>query len=164
MLYSNRHEEQEHRRQYDTVNRCKAAKKQEESAQALRADSEKVMKATQSACKAAQLKVQRTMQDNIGELQSMRKRLQSAIEQSNTKMMQTTDTMRQTATELSSHNAPCNLAQTRLKLRGQRPERENISDPVRDALDQQMQSLQKNMEHLDMRHNNEKDALMQLHQ
>merc|ERR1719235_1199624 len=122
------------------------------------------MKATQSACNAAQLKVQRTMKDNIGELQTMRKRLQSAIEQSNTKMMQTTDTMRQTATELSSHNAPCNLAQTRLKLRGQRPERENISDPVRDALDQQMQSLQKNMDHLDMRHNNEKEALQKLAQ
>merc|ERR1719498_1484038 len=92
----------------------------------------------------------------------MRKRLQHAISQSCAKIDQTNATLRQTASELSSHNAPCNLAQTRLKLRGQRPERENISDPVRDALDQQVQALQKNMEHLDMRHNNEKDALQTL--
>merc|ERR1719160_1455418 len=122
------------------------------------------MKSTASACNAAQLKVQRTMQDNIGELQHMRKRLENAIAQTQGKIDQTNSTMRQTAAEISSHNAPCNLAQTRLKLRGQRPERENISDPVRDALDQQMQSLQKNMDHLDMRHNNEKEALQKLAQ
>jgi tektin-3 len=162
ILYSNRHEEQEHRRQYDTVNRVKAAKKQEMAAEALRAESVKVMQATSSACNAAQLKVQRTMQDNIDELQTMRKRLQHAIEQSNQKINQTNSTLRQTAAEISSHNAPCNLASTRLKLRGQRPERENISDPVRDALDQQMASLQKNMESLDVRHNHEKDALQKL--
>merc|ERR1719235_85100 len=122
------------------------------------------MKATQSACNAAQLKVQRTMKDNIGELQTMKTRLTNAIEQSQAKINQTNATLRQTAAEISSHNAPCNLAQTRLKLRGQRPERENISDPVRDALDQQMASLTKNMESLDTRHNHEKEALMKLHQ
>jgi len=164
ILYSNRHEEQEHRRQYDTVNRVKAAKKLEAAAEALRADSVNVMKATSSACNAAQMKVQRTMQDNIDELQTMRKRLQFSIEQSNAKIDQTNHTLKCTAAEISSHNAPCNLAQTRLKLRGQRPERESISDPVRDALDQQMASLTKNMDQLDTRHTHEKEALMKLHQ
>jgi len=162
ILYSNRHEEQEHRRQYDTINRVKAAKRQEVAAKELREESVNVMKSTASACNTAQLKVQRAMQDNIGELQHMRKRLESAIHQSEDKMMQTTSTLRQTAAEISSHNAPCNLAETRLKLRGQRPERENISDPVRDALDQQVEALKKNMETLDVRHNYEKDALMKL--
>merc|ERR1719420_875442 len=66
-----RHEEQEHRRQYDTVNRAKAAKKLEQEAQALNAESERVIQMTASACNTAQVKVQRANQENINELNTM---------------------------------------------------------------------------------------------
>jgi len=164
MMYGSRHEEQEHSRQYDTVNRCKRAKKREQVAQELRDDSAKVMKTTYSACQTAHIHVQKQMQVNIDELQHMRKRLTNGIEQSNAKISHLQNTIVQTANEIASHNAPFNLAKTRLNLRGQRPGRENISDPVRDALDQQMASLDKNMEDLETRQQHEKQALGKLQQ
>jgi hypothetical protein len=162
ILYENRHQEQEHRRQYDTVKRIAKAKKCEQVAQALRDESCNVMKTTASACATAQMHVQRKMLDNINELNHMRQRLNQAIAQSNQKIQQTTGCLQVTAGEIASHNHPMNLTNTRLKLRGQRPERENIADPVKDALDQQMSSLQRNLENLEQRHVDEKTALQRL--
>merc|ERR1711904_153510 len=92
----------------------------------------------------------------------MLNRLRNAHDQTIGKIPETTYTMKATGQEIASLVAPLNLVDTRIRLRGQRPERENISDPVTNAMAQQKESLQKNKDALENTHNNEQQALRTL--
>jgi len=160
--YSNHPEEQENRRQIDTMDRLRRAKKREEEAQKLREDSEALMQQTEQQCIAANGRMNEQMNKNISELQNMIQRVRGTIHNQEDRISKLVEVLARTADEMASHNAPCDLLRTRMNLRAQRFAQENIHDPVKDALDKQAATLQKNLSHLEGRQENEKQAMAQL--
>jgi len=162
--YTNHPVEQEAARQVETMNRVRRAKKREEEANKLREESEQLSKQTEQQCIAANSITNDKMNRNIAELQEVMKRLKGTVRDHENRIAQTYDVLSRTADEMSSHEDPFALANTRRALRNQRMPQENIHDPVKSALDKQVSGMQKNLHALDDRHEQEKKALAGLQQ
>mmetsp|Transcript_47905 Transcript_47905/g.111751 ORF Transcript_47905/g.111751 Transcript_47905/m.111751 type:complete len:500 (+) Transcript_47905:68-1567(+) len=161
-MYASHPETQEHRRQLETVMKSRQAKKKEEQADAMRQESALLMRTTSNSCSASQGRTKLAMDKSIAEVRGIIQKLHQAIKNQEVRIAKTTGALECTSEEIACHEAPYNLATTRLTLRQQRKYPENIRDPVRAALDEQVKAFRSNHEALETRQSDEKEALQDL--
>mmetsp|Transcript_750 Transcript_750/g.1580 ORF Transcript_750/g.1580 Transcript_750/m.1580 type:complete len:501 (-) Transcript_750:181-1683(-) len=161
-IYASHPETQEHRRQLETVTRTRQAKKKEEQADAVREESSRLMRQTSNNCNAAQGRSRLALDKSISEVRVIIDKLKLAIKNQEALISKTHGSLENTSEEMAIHEAPFNLATTRLTLRQQKKHSENIRDPVRAALDEQVKALKVNQEQLESRQADEKEALQDL--
>jgi len=162
-VYSTRHIENDHNRQFDTRVRIQKARKCEQAARALKDECVCLVKTIADSCAASQANTHKRMKESIAELRSVRKQLMQALEATKDRTSQTTNTLSQTAGEINKQDEPFGLALTRRRLRQQRHPTERIDDRVNIALDNQTAVMQRNMNSLLHRHSAEASALKRLH-
>lgn len=160
--YTNRFEESEHKRQYDTLMRDRRAKKREEEARSLRGTNAEIISQLETRCTSARKHTEARLCERIEETTEMRRRIMGAVEVTNAKIHKLTSCLNQTGEEIAAFEQPLDIAHTRQKLRAERPTKERIGDEVSDAIATQLRSLHLNKTALQKRHKEEQDSLRRL--
>jgi hypothetical protein len=161
-MHSAMHTQEEEKRQQETVTRIHKAKEAERAAYALREENNQNIQRTTNECAFALNAVEKALQKRIEETQTMRKELDSTINETKRKIAQTMHSMSMTGAEMQSHDEPMSLNSTRDNFRSGRTRRENIADPVTTSMNRHHASLAHNYNVLDTCKSNETQCLMQL--
>lgn len=128
-------------RQQDARKLDHASRSREEAASELRADSHRLIARCEKASQEAARKTEQSLQDRIQEIQQMRRRLESEHRETKRKEEHTTETIRETQSQIHSLEEPMALCATHASWRKQRTNREQILDPVETRLEEQKRQL-----------------------
>lgn len=159
-IASVRNANDEERRQSETMQRIAQARDTERSASGLREENARCISKTNKDCATAARHVEEAMARRIDETQSMKKRLEWTIEETERKIQMISESMSKTGANLRAHQEPEAICSSRDRLR--RTHRENIGDPVTTSLDKQKYRLRRNQKHLEQNHTDEEGTLRTL--
>lgn len=160
--FSTQNHSNEDNRQSDTIKRNTLAVEKESAAQQLREDMQKLINLCQKNCDSARSKTETTMQHRIQENQTMRKRLENEIRETNDKIHRTKATTTETSSQIDSLSEPIKLCDTRDNWRKNRPYREQILDPVSTSLVEHRMHLLNTTGQLEQRRREEHQTLTTL--
>lgn len=146
----------------ESIQRCNAAREKEGDAAQLRDYNVQLVEHCKDACDGAKSRTEKAMQDRISENQTMRKRLENEIRETNMKIEKVKSTLLDTKMQMKSLIEPLQLNDRRDSWRKQRAYREQILDPVSTQMVEHKMHLIKTNEVLEQRRREEKAALAEL--
>lgn len=160
--FSTQNTSNEDSRQSDTIKRNQIATDKEQAAQTLRDEMQRLINQCQKNCDKAKNNTETTMQQRIQENQTMRKRLENEIRETNDKIQRTKATTAETSSHIDSLVEPTKLCDTRDHWRKTRPYREQILDPVSTSLVEHRMHLMNTNSQLEQRRREEHQTLSTL--
>eukprot|EP00746_Dinoflagellata_sp_MGD_P074854 gnl/MRDRNA2_/MRDRNA2_30181_c0_seq1.p1 gnl/MRDRNA2_/MRDRNA2_30181_c0~~gnl/MRDRNA2_/MRDRNA2_30181_c0_seq1.p1 ORF type:complete len:438 (-),score=104.38 gnl/MRDRNA2_/MRDRNA2_30181_c0_seq1:113-1426(-) len=152
----------EDQRQSDTMKRHTIATDKESAAQQLRDEMARLINQCQRNADKAKSTTESAMQARIQENQTMRKRLENEIRETNDKIQRTKATTGETSAHIESLIEPTKLCDTRDHWRKNRPYREQILDPVSTSLVEHRMHLTNTSNQLEQRRREEHQTLNNL--
>lgn len=161
-IASVRNANDEEKRQTETMQRIAQARETERSASGLREENARCIAKTNKDCSTAKRHVEEAMTRRIEETQSMKKRLEWTIEETERKIQMISESMSKTGANLRSHDEPEAICSSREKFRNGRSHRENIGDPVTTSMDKHKYRLRRNQKHLEQCHIDEEGTIRTL--
>lgn len=150
-------------RQHDAERLNRACCQREENAKQLREENGKLVQRCQVVVTDAELKTERKIQERVQETQSMRRRLEGELRETQGKIDQTKNTMSETRYQIKALNEPIDLTSSCSWWRKQRAAKEHIVDPVSTTLQEHRVVVLSHQQDLLSHHQNEKSHLKELH-
>lgn len=157
-----RNANEEERRQSETLQRIAQARDAEKSASGLREESARIIGMIRKDCALVSKKAEEACARRIDETQTMKKKLEWTIEETERKIQSISESMSKTGANLRAHQEPASLITSREKFRNERKGTERGGDNVVTAMDKQKYRLRRNQKHLEQNHADEEGTLRTL--
>lgn len=152
----------EETRQVNTREIISKAVKCEEDAMRLSNESDAVMIHTKRECTRASQVAQAELAKRVDETHTLRKQLDSQIQDTDEAIAQTEMSLSKTRKKLDSHDQPLRALDKQFSMRGKRTSREGIRDHVHDEMEGHLDQLKKSVGQLTDKWKATKDILDQL--
>lgn len=139
---------EEEARQTHTMINVSRTREAEQATAYLREMNDRLLRITSVDCQAASRSVESAMARRIAEATMVKKRLETAIQETTEKIDMVSHGMTKTGAHLRADTEPRNICKARDKYRINRTDRENIVDPVTAAMGQHIDHLDRNIDFL----------------